>query len=316
MCRSLHSSIVFGLVFLAATDVDATPLLKAPEIFAPGIVSGPAKEDSAVFTPDGTTVYFDRAQWPNAMILVSHRRKGTWSTPTIADFSGEWLDHDPAMAPDGSYLVYASSRPATAGGAAVCEGGNLWRVDRKGERWSAPTRLPDVINSSPKTYAPSIAANGSLYFQQPDPKTGEFHILHSGFRDGTYQPAEHVALGDHVHELDPAIAPDESFIVFDASDPAKPDHDRLFIAFREGDSWGAATDLGDAVNARNNPWGAHLAPDRQTVYFSSERTTPIVFPRSRAQAESDLARLQAWDNGNENIWSVSLAPLIAAHRGG
>jgi hypothetical protein len=316
MTANLRSSVAMACVFAAVVNARATTPPATPEIFSPGVISGPAKEDSAAFTPDGNTIFFDRAQWPNAVIMVSHRAHGAWSQPQIAPFSGQWLDHDPAMAPDGSFLVYASSRPASDGGEPVKGAGNLWRVNRQKDGWSAPVRLPDTVNASTKTYAPSIAGDGSVYFQQWDEQTSQFHIWRSQQRDGTYLAAVRVALGDNVHELDPAIAPDESFIVFDANDPAKPDHDRLFIAFREGDHWGKPTDLGDAVNARNNPWGAHLGADHRTLYFSSERTLPITFPRSREQAEKDLARMQAWDNGNENIWSVSLAPWLDAHRGG
>ncbi|GAA0707856.1 hypothetical protein [Dokdonella soli] len=317
MTRQAAAHIVVAITLALHGPLAVAAASPEPEIFAPGVISGPAKEDSAAFTPDGNAVYFDRSQWPNAFIMVSHREHGTWSTPRIAPFSGQWLDHDPAMAPDGSFLVFASSRPSTEGGAPVKGAGNLWRVNRQGDGWSAPVRLPDTINSSPKTYAPSVAGDGSLYFQQTDEATGEFHIFRSQYREGGYAPPVRVALGDAgTHELDPAIAPDESFIVFDSNDPAKPGRDRLFIAFREGDHWGKPTDLGNAVNAAGSgPWGAHLGADHRTLYFSSDRTLPIAFPRSREQAEKDLARMQAWDNGNENLWSVSLAPWLDAHHG-
>lgn len=318
MTRLTAAPIVVAIMLASiGAQAAASDTMAAPEIFAPGVISGPAKEDSAAFTPDGETVYFDRAQWPNAFIMVSHRAHGAWFVPQIAEFSGQWLDHDPAMAPDGSFLVFASSRPATEGGAPVKSAGNLWRVNRHGKGWGVPVRLPDTINSSPKTYAPSVAGDGSVYFQQADAITGEFHIFRSQYRDGTYAPAVRVALNDAgTHELDPAIAPDESFIVFDSDDPAKPGRDRLFIAFRDGDHWGKPADLGDAVNAAGSgPWGAHLGADHRTLYFSSDRTLPIVFPRRREQAEKDLARMQAWDNGNENLWSVSLTPWLDAHHG-
>lgn len=309
----ISKTVLAASLALATQSVFASAVLAPPEIFAPGVISGPAKEDSAVFTPDGATVYFDRAQWPNALILVSHRVKGTWSAPRIAPFSGQWLDHDPAMAPDGSFLVFASNRPATAAGAIVREGGNLWRVERKGEGWSAPVRLPDAINASPKTYAPCVVGDGSLYYQQADAKTGEFHLFRAQHRDGHYEAPQRVTFaGATTHELDPAVAPDESFIVFDANDPANAERDRLFIAFREAQGWGQPIDLGDVVNAHDNPWGAHLGADHRTLYFSSTRASTISWPRTHAQAEEDLARLETWDNGNENIWTVSLAPLLDA----
>ena len=296
----------------------------SPEIFAPGIVSGPANEDSVAFSPDGHTVFFDRISWPNAVILETHKIGHAWSEPKIAPFSGQWLDHDPAMAPDGSFLIFTSNRPDTPGGKPLDAvmangkvmpgaGGHLWRVDRKGPNdWGEPVRLPDAVNSSTRVYAPSVAADGSVYFQRPG-DDDDFRLYRSQYRDGAYQPPEPVALGDPAgHKLDPAIAPDESFIVFDANDAARDKPDRLYIAFREGAGWGKPIDLGDSVNT-GDPWGSHLGPDGRTLYFSSHRTERVGYPRSREQAERDLARMQTWDNASENIWAVSLAPWLDEH---
>lgn len=41
---------------------------------------------------------------------------------------------------------------------------NLWRVQRRGHGWSAPVRLPQVINMSNVVFAPGIAGGGSIYF--------------------------------------------------------------------------------------------------------------------------------------------------------
>ena len=285
----------------------------SPEIFAPGTISGTASEDCLSFTPDGNTAYYDLARWPNGFIVESHKVEGGWTRPKIAPFSGQWLDHDPAVSPDGKFVVFASNRPATPGGPLVQSAGNLWRVDRKGKGWGEPYRLPDAVNASPRTYAPSIAADGSLYFIRPgDDKI--MHIFRSRYRNGSYEEAVEQAVGDmSTHQKDPAIAPDESFVVFDSDAGGKKDVDRFFIAFREGDHWGQAVDLGDDVNAGNNPWGPHLGPDGKTLYYTSDRTVPISFPRSLEQAQKDLARLQSWDNGENNIWSVSLQSWIDTH---
>src|SRR5690242_4685427 len=88
-----------------------------PEIFAPGAISGPAGVDCLTFAPDGATVYFDQQAGASGFIMEAHRVGDGWSAPRIAPFSGQWLDHDPTMAPDGSYLVFTSNRPDTAGGA-------------------------------------------------------------------------------------------------------------------------------------------------------------------------------------------------------
>ena len=285
-----------------------------PHLFAPGRLSGPAREDCLSFTPGGDTAYYGIEKWPNSMIVESHRGKDGWSAPKLAPFAGKWLDHDPAVSPDGSFIVFASNRPAKDGGELVKSAGNLWRVDRKGGAWGEPWRLPDAVNTSPRSYAPSIAADGSVYFIQPGPDK-LMHIFRSQYRDGAYQAPVRQMLGKPAErQKDPGIAPDESFVVFDAPDPASPDRDRFFIAFREGDHWGPAADMGDAVNADNNPWGPHVSADGKTLYYTSDRSVPVDFPRSPEQAQQDFQRLQSWDDGENNIWSLDLTPYIEAHK--
>lgn len=303
------ASIVCGMTALCAASVAAP----APQIFAAGTISGPSGVDCLTFAPDGNTVYFDQQAGWNGFIMEAHRVGNSWSTPRIAAFSGQSQDHDPAMAPDGSFLVYTSNRADAVGGAAI-RGGQLWRVDRRSDGWSEPQRLPDAVNDANSIYAPGIAANGDVYYQRRDDATHEFHLYRTAWRDGRYQPPQRLALGDPAaHELDPAIAPDQSFIVFDANYAGKDKPDRLYIAFRDAAGWGAPIDLGDAVN-RYEPWGSHLGPDGRTLYFTSNYTAKVSYPRSSAQARADLARMRAWDNGSNHIWSVSLAPWLQAHR--
>ncbi|HLZ86348.1 MAG TPA: hypothetical protein VKQ52_03860, partial [Puia sp.] len=112
MIKRLLFVVVLGLVVagVVAQGVE-------PEVFAPGVVSGPVNDAAPAFSPDGNTVYFHRSgPAMSGVILVSHRRNGVWSTPEIASFSGRWQDIEPAMAPDGSYLIFASNRPVAPGG--------------------------------------------------------------------------------------------------------------------------------------------------------------------------------------------------------
>lgn len=293
-----------------------------PEIFAPGVISGPGNDDCPAFTPDGDTVYFDNG----SMILMSHRAQGIWSKPQIAPFSGTWRDHDPAIAPDGSYLIYASNQSIDGGAAALDvtidgklhagSGNNLWRVDRKGNGWSKPTHLSIAVNANARTYAPSIAADGSLYFTSRDER-GASHIYRSLYREGAYQKAEQLVLGDAGAEAqDSAIAPDQSFIVFSTNAPNKSGLNDFYIAFREGDHWATPIDLGDTINSKAgkwNQWGAHLSPDHRTLYYTSDRSLPQSYPRSPAQAQEALVRALSWDNGGYHVWSTSLAPWLDAH---
>lgn len=291
----------------------AAATLVEPQIFAPGVISGAQDEGAAAFTPDGDTVVFARGEGQGSALFVSQRLGGAWSTPRVAPFSGHWRDLDPAMAPDGSFLLFVSNRPAVAGGTPLDaigadgkryagRGMNLWRVDRRGDGWGAPVRLSDAINTSPMTFAPSVAGDGSLYFDARDPADGVVRLYRAQYRDGRYLPPVRVALGDAGAKIrDAAIAPDESFIVFSIVPAGSREPLRLAIAFREHDGWSAPIDLGDRVNDAGYAMGSQLGPDRRSVYFYS----------ARRDAHAPGA---AWNNGSDNLWSVSLAPWLDAHR--
>jgi Tol biopolymer transport system component len=272
-----------------------------PEIFAPGIVSGIANAGSPTFTPDGRTMYFTRSGGRWSVIVESHRVGDRWSQPQVAPFSGEWSDQQPAMAPDGSFLVFVSVRQHVA---------NLWRVERQGSEWSAPVRLPDAVNVGTSVWRPSVARDGSVYFFVigKDDKGRTMRLYHAPCDHGQYLPAMPLPFSSGATaDVDPEIAPDESFIVFASAGRSAADdsHEHLFVAHRQGTDWGPVTRVAyEGLDANADDNEPRLGPDRRTLYFSSNRSLPVTFPRSREQAVRDAARLAQWDNGNNNVWSL------------
>ncbi|MGA9333028.1 MAG: hypothetical protein WBV39_02005 [Rudaea sp.] len=292
-CRfCVAAGLLAGVRHTLATEVVAP----APQAMTLGGIIHPDSDDTLAFTPDGATVFFDRSSGPHKTIMVSHKVNGHWSRPQVAGFSGRWFDQDPLVAPDGSYLLFDSNRPVQPGGkplvqdyfaGGVAPGSNIWRVDRQGEGWSAPVWLGSVVNNDVFVDFASVAADGSLYFIRWDKRGKVMHTWHSPYRDGKYLSPERAGLGDpDVSTHDPAVAPDQSFIVFDYG-KVKGGLGRLCIAFREGDHWGRPIDLGDAVN-KDLPWGPHLAPDGHTVYVT----------------------------GQSGIWRLSLLPWLHRHAAG
>lgn len=268
-----------------------------PAPFAPDVISGPTGVDCLSFTPDGTVAVLDEEGKHQSTIAISRRTAQGWSPPQTAPFSGRWMDHDPAVAPDGSYLIFTSNRPDAAGDKAL-RGGHLWRVNRVGRTWSAPVRLPDGVNFGQHIFAPSMAANGDVFFISNDNPSHDFHIYRTARHDGRYASAVQLQLGPAgAHELDPAIAPDESFIVFDANYAGKGEADHLYIAFAEGTKWSTPVDLGPGVD-RYQPWGSHLGPDGYTLYFTSDAAVGSSGPRTRAN----------------HIWSVDLTAWLGPSR--
>jgi hypothetical protein len=295
----------------------------SPKLFAPGVVSSPADDQSPAFAPDGKSVYFTRRSPSAAIILKSTFANGRWLRPTVASFSGQWRDLEPAMAPNGTYLIFASNRPSIEGKSALdgnyngkirpAAGGNLWRVDREGDGWRTPKRLSDAINQGTAVFAPSVAADGNLYFMRWVEETGGFHLFRSQYDSGQYMPAEPVRVGDATtDEMDPAVAPNESFLVYSSSHPAKNDQTRLLIAFRVAGGWSTPHDLGDEVNEAGDNIESRLSPDHRMLYFSTNTVPPVPFPRTRQQSEHDLQEMMVWANGRQNIWYVSLAAWLDA----
>ena len=103
-------------IWIGVSTYDAEGLISSaptPQVFAPGVVSGPANDGSPTFAPDGNTIFFTRSTANWSVIVESHKVHGQWSHPTLSPFSGEWSDSSPAMAPDGSYLVACRSEFVT-----------------------------------------------------------------------------------------------------------------------------------------------------------------------------------------------------------
>jgi hypothetical protein len=209
------------------------------------------------------------------------------------------------MAPDGSYLVFVSNRPASGEGTPIDavhgarrtpgHGMNLWRVAREGDGWGQPVRLPDAVNSCSMSFAPSVVADGSLYYIGCA-EDGSLHLKRAVLGQGQYQTPQLVSLGSAKMQVrDPAVAPDQSFMVVSIA-PAPQQPYRLAIAFATAQGWSAPQDLGDTVNAGTHAMGGQLGPDHRTLYFYSDRHAPgETLPGDR-------------------IWQVSLAPWLDAHK--
>jgi hypothetical protein len=297
----------------------STPALPAAEIFAPGVISGPANDGTPTFSPDGSMLFFTRSAARWSIILESHRVRGQWSEPTVAPFSGEWPDASPAFSPDGSFVVFVSVRPSAPAGAPSAQAkpetpavaSHVWRVARSGSGWGAPVELPATVNAFQAIFRPSVAADGTIYYTAAQ-KGKNLSLFRARLKDGSYLSSEPLSFSDgSVKDVDPEIAPDQSFLIFTSVGrrPDEPVHDHLFIVHNTGGVWGpvAAIRYGDddarGASEDNDP---RLSPDHRTLYFSSDRSAPVHFPRTHEQGIQDYERLRSWDDSNSNIWEIPL----------
>lgn len=302
---------------LATATPTATPIA---EVFA-GETTWSAATDwgsgtdaSPAFTPDGKTVYFNHANGEKRTIMVSHLHRGKWSAPKAAEFSGTWRDIEPAMSPDGSFLIFVSNRPAVDGGEVLDgffggqtrpgKGGNLWRVGKVKKGWSRPVRLPDIVNTNSAIYSPAIARSGNIYFAQPDPETKKTRMFYSQFNGGKYTPPKPVSFSDGVRsDYDPVVAPDESFIIFSSNRPPTPaQQSGIFIAFWDGKQWETPVAFQPFLLGIE----ARLSPDLGTLYFTTD------YPSLESTQEGLTLSASPAAPRPQRIWDIPLNALIEA----
>jgi WD40-like Beta Propeller Repeat len=191
-----------------------------PELFAPGIISTDLDELCGSFTPDGKFFYFVRrgayTTSPSiSIICFTELRKGNWSHPEVAPFSGTYLDGSPYLSSDGKRLLFSSKRPTKANPNG--RDWNIWFVEKIDNRWAEPQEIGEPINTAKNDTNPAIAADGTLYFASDrDAQPGHYHLYRSRLMKGKYEQPEKLGLeinsGDA--EINPYIRPDQKFLIF------------------------------------------------------------------------------------------------------
>ncbi|NCD69105.1 TolB-like translocation protein [Mucilaginibacter agri] len=259
------------------------------------------------FFPDGKTVLLGQHSENDKYTLeLSKMSNGQWSYNGPVNFTGTYRDLEPAMAPNGKYLIFASNRPLRPNGSELIgyyngkrlpgRGGNLWKVKLRGQQFARPERLPNVINSNSTVFSPAVAGDGSLYFMRAD-SGGKFHIYRSQLRKGDYlKPILCSFSVPEFGDFDPAVAPDESFLIFSSGRAPAVKRSDLFIVFREKNGWGEPVDLAEVLGPHVFGIEARLSPDAQTLYYSNSL--------------NELGEMTA---DGQFLWSVSLTRLLQAH---
>lgn len=286
-----------------------------PQIFEPGVISSGANDGAPTFSPDGKTLYFERTNSKWSAILESRLINGRWSHPTLAPFSGTNSDQQPAFSPDGRYLIFVSSRPVST---PASDGhryvNHLYRVDRNGDAWSAPVALPREVNLSDRVFKPSVAANGDLYFMADTGTASprKWKLYRARRTKQGYEPAQPLPFS-RAGDVDPYIAPDQSFLVFssDSRDPERGAFEHLYFVVRQGNGWSDAHPIrfvGDTEDADDGE--AQVGPDGVTLYFTSSRTVAVDHNGGRDVALAAVERLSVWDNGNTNVWRLPVTAFL------
>jgi len=206
-----------------------------PQLFAPGIVSTKEyHETSVTFLPDMKELSFTRSggKYKKPTLFVMQNKNNQWSRKSILS------------------------------------------TDEKKykERFTPPLsemRRHEAFKDIPITGF-TVSAKGTYYFYFIDfEKNGYGYMSYSRLINGKYETPIKMskAINTGKYIAHPFIAPDESYLIWDAEkeDEDTPD---IYISFRQKDgSWGTAINMGAQINTPGYEQRAKVTPDGKYFFF-------------------------------------------------
>ena len=213
-----------------------------PEVFAPGIVSTDRWEMGGVFTPDMKEFYFVKGDTN----FVSQYKNNRWSEPVVSH-----KGYRSFISPDGKMLYSA----------------NKYR-ERTHSGWSEIKSLGSPFKDIPIMRL-SVSSNGTYYFDTRT-KDGSGTIRYSRLIGGKREKPR--VLGKEINtgnwKAHPFIAPDESYLIWDAEREEGYGDNDFYISFRQKDgSWGTAINMGDKINTALEELYGSVTPDGKYLFF-------------------------------------------------
>jgi len=206
-----------------------------PELFAPDIVSTEEYlETEVLFLPDMTALSFTR----------SDRENGDSTTLIVMEYKGHNWSKKPVPLSD---------------------------TDNYRKRFSPS--FTELNSFEPFKDIPirggALSAKGTYYFYVLDLSDGTGYMSYSRLINGKYETPQRMssAINRGKYIAHPFIAPDESYLMWDAEkeDENRPD---IYISFRNKDgSWGTAINMGAQINTPVYEQRAKVTPDGKYLFF-------------------------------------------------
>ncbi len=279
MNKTIRIVLLIVLLFVCGTSYgqESFPVLIGPyigqkppgeksEIFAPGVISLGLHEHGFVISPDGNEALYVK-KFDSFNIVHVKYKDDKWLVPEIASFCGEYNDMGPRFSADGKKVYFASKRPLREG-----SDFNIWMVEKSGDIWSQPVEIGSLVNTNYNECNPSVAANGTIYFQYFSKSGLKSDLYYSLYENGKYgEPVKLPAgINTEYNDAGPFIAPDESYIMFHSNRRGGHGIMDLYISFKDPDgSWGDPKNLGNSVNTSLSESGAYVTPDMKYLFFSN-----------------------------------------------
>ena len=227
-----------------------------PIPFAPGLVSTEIYEYASAFAPDMKSFYFIRRGEENITSTFYEYKynetKKAWEKSVVAS---PWIGR-PVISPDGNTMHLGDRY-----------------LKRTETGWSKIQNLepPIVSNDSMYIMRLSEAANGTYYFDTYKKGDSIFPIRYSRLINGKHEEPKALpkAINTGAFLSHPFIAPDESYLLWDAKKENGYGDSDIYISFKQKDgTWGNGINLGDKINTDAWEASASITPDGKYLFFS------------------------------------------------
>jgi Tol biopolymer transport system component len=249
---------------------------ETPEIFAPGIISIPARNvGHLAFSPDGLECYFtvfdfdSKNGYNHSRMLFTRYENGAWTPQVPVPFVSGKENFEPLFSRDGNRLYFGvRNSPSDT---------DFWTVHRasRNEAWSDPQPLGEPFNSPKEEWNLAQAADGTMYFaSKRDGGLGGLDIYRTVSKPGQSLQAENLGLpvNSAFDDGDPGISPDGHILVF-YSVPNRPGVNSgssdLFICFDNGHGgWTTPVNMGEGFSTPGDEFAATFSQDGHVLFFA------------------------------------------------
>jgi len=227
-----------------------------PIPFAPGLISTEIYEYDGAFASDMKAFYFIRRGEENITSTFYEYKynetTGEWEKSVLAS---PWIGR-PVISPDGQTMHL---------------GDRYLKKTKTG--WSKRLNLepPVVSNDSMYIMRLSESANGTYYFDTYKEGDVTFPIRYSRLINGKYEEPKALskAINTGTFLSHPFIAPDESYLLYDAKKENGYGDSDIYISFKQKDgTWGNGINLGDKINTDTWEASASITPDGKYLFFN------------------------------------------------
>jgi len=245
-----------NLPTIANPYLGQTPPGLTPIPFAPGLVSTDIYEYDGAFAKDMKAFYFIRRGEANVKsTFYEYKYNDTTETWEKTVLASPWIGR-PVISPDGQTMHL---------------GDNYLKRTKTG--WSELQKLepPVVSNDTMYIMRLSSSTNETYYFDTYKENDSAFPIRYSRLINGKHETPKALpkTINTGVFLSHPFIAPDESYLLFDAVRAEGYGDSDIYISFKQKDgTWGNGINLGDKINTEAWEASASITPDGKYLFFS------------------------------------------------